>query len=59
MSPDDIDSFVLDLSEFLNRLLPPEKHMGNFFDTDDRYMPLHDFCEEWLDKFITRDRNYN
>lgn len=59
MSPDDIDSFVLALSDFLNPMLPPEKHMGNFFDTDDKYIPLSDFCFEQLDKFCTRDRNYN
>jgi len=59
MSPDNIDEFVYDLTEFLNPLLPPEKHMGNFFDTDDKYVPVRDFCLSWFEKFYTKDRNYN
>jgi hypothetical protein len=59
VSPDDIDTFVLKLTDFLNPMLPPEKHMGNFFDTDDNYQPLSDFCLDYFEKFYTRDRNYN
>lgn len=59
MSPDDIDNFVLALTDFLNPMLPPEKHMGNFFDTDDKFEPLRDFCLDYFEKFYTRDRNYN
>ena len=59
MSPDDFDTFVYQLSEFLNRILPPEKHMGSFFDTDDNYLPLQDFVQERLEPFMTKDRNYN
>lgn len=59
MSPDDIDSFVYALSEYLNHIFPPQRNMGNFFDTDDNYIPLKDFVESELSKFVTKDRNYN
>lgn len=59
LSPDDIDSFVLALTEYLNPLLPPEKNMGNFFDTDDKYELIREFCLDWFDEYYTRDRNYN
>lgn len=59
MSPDDINSFVYSLTEYLNPRLPPEKYMGNFFDTDKEYQPLLDFVTSRLDKFVTKDMNYN
>lgn len=59
MSDDDLDAFTYDLTEFLNPMLPPEKYMGNFFDTDDKYEPLREFVLNWFEKFVTKDRNYN
>lgn len=59
LTEDVIDSFVFDLTEYLNPLLPPEKHMGNFFDTDDKYEPIRQFCLDWFDKYYTGERNYN
>lgn len=59
MSEDDIESFVLNLTDFLNPMLPPEKHMGNFFDTDDKFLPLREFCLDWFEKYYTKERNYN
>ncbi len=59
LGPDQIDSFVYELTEFLNPLLPPEKNMGNFFDTNENYIPLNDFVQNWFEKYRTRDRNYN
>ena len=59
MSEDDIDKFVWQLTEFLNPRLPPEKHMGNFFDTDEQYLPLNEFCVNWFEPFYTKERNFN
>lgn len=56
---EDINSFVYNLTEFLNPMLPPEKHMGNFFDTNETYEPLRDFVHNELDKFIQQEDNYN
>jgi hypothetical protein len=52
MSPDDIDSIVLDLNDFM--------HDSMGIDLDDQeYDMVHTFLHDTLDKFITRDRNYN
>lgn len=59
MTDDDINSFVYGLTEFLNPMLPPEKHMGNFFDTDDKYEPLREFVFKELEKFSNGYMNYN
>lgn len=56
---EDIDRFVLMLSDHLNLVLPPEKHMGNFFDNDENYLPLDNFCHAFLDEFIQKEDNYN
>jgi hypothetical protein len=53
MSPDDIDSIVLDLYDLL------VKDLGCPLDEDDDYAQLSDFMHEALEKFVTRDRNYN
>jgi hypothetical protein len=53
MSPDDIDSIVLKLHDFLFR------NLGCSLDEDDDYVELSDFMHSTLGKFITRDRNYN
>jgi hypothetical protein len=53
MSPDDIDSIVLDLSDFLRDKL------GFEHDENDDYEQLSDFMHDVLEKFVTRDRNYN
>ena len=54
MGPDDIDNFILDLSDFLNQLTGTNK-----FDTDEYFDPLDNFVMDYLDKFCTIDRNYN
>jgi len=51
MSPDDIDSLALDLHNFLVDDMPDARI------TD--YGDLRDFLYEKLDRFVTRDRNYN
>jgi hypothetical protein len=53
MSPDDIDSIVLSLHDFLFR------NLGCSLDENDDYEMLSDFMHDALEKFVTRDRNYN
>lgn len=53
MSPDDIDSIVLALHDFLVR------DLGCVLDENDDYSALSDFMHDALEKFVTRDRNYN
>ena len=53
MSPDDIDSFSLDLHSFLIN------HFDFKIDEDADYELLWSFLHQALDKFCTRDRNYN
>lgn len=53
MSPDDIDSITLDLFDFLVNKMRVQ------LDEDDDYKTVGDFLQRRLDKFITRDRNYN
>ena len=53
MSPDDIDSVVLKLHDFLC------KRLGCALDEDNDYEALQDFMYDALDPFVTRDRNYN
>jgi hypothetical protein len=53
MSPDDIDSVVLKLHDFLFRSL------GCALDEDEDYDMLYNFMHNQLDPFCTRDRNYN
>ena len=59
MSEDDIDSFVYKLTDFLNHQLPIEKYGNNFFDTDERYIPLLDFCQDFFEPYLTKERNFN
>lgn len=59
MSEDDIDTFVYKLTDFLNLRLPPEKYGRNFFDTDEQYVPLHDFCHDFFEPYLTKERNFN
>lgn len=53
MSPDDIDSFSVDLHSFLIN------HFDCKIDEDDEYGLLQSYLHQALDKFCTRDRNYN
>ena len=53
MSPDDIDSIVLALHDFL---IGP---LGCQLDEDDDYVALQDFMYDVLDPFVAKDRNYN
>ena len=53
MSPDDIDSVVLGLFDFLVR------DLGCDLGEDEDYEALKDHMYDALDKFVTRDRNYN
>lgn len=53
MSPDDIDTVVLKLHDFLTGAL------GCALDDNDDYADLQQFMHDTLDKFVTRDRNYN
>jgi hypothetical protein len=52
MSPDDIDSVVLELYDYLISI-------GCTLNEDDQYDALSAFMHDTLDKFVTRDRNYN
>jgi len=53
MSPDDIDNLALDLHDFL------VNDMGLDLNGDSDYEDLQSFLYEKLDRFVTRDRNYN
>lgn len=53
MSPDDIDSVVLNLHSFLHY------ELGLPLDENEDYEMLSNFMHRVLDKFVTRDRNYN
>ena len=53
MSPDDVDSVVLKLHDFL------VDQLGCDLNDSDDYTALADFMHDALDDFITRDRNYN
>lgn len=53
MSPDDIDTIVLNLYNMLVRKLGAE------LDDDDDYVAIHDHLHDALYPFVTRDRNYN
>jgi len=53
MSPDDIDSIAVDLHDLLINKL------GCCLDEDDDFQIIHEFLVNNLDKFTTRDRNYN
>lgn len=53
MSLDDIDTVVLNLYDFLTGAL------GCALDENEDYEALSDFMYDALDKFVTRDRNYN
>ena len=52
MSPDDIDDFVYQLHNLLAA-------MDRVPDDDDDYCTISDFTHSYLDKYCTRDRNYN
>ncbi len=52
MSPDDIDNFAIILYDML-------EDRGFDLDENDDFSLLYDFCHEKLDKFCTKDRNYN
>jgi hypothetical protein len=53
MSPDDIDSFSLDLYDFLVNVMTLD------LNEDADYEALLSLLYDKLDPFITRDRNYN
>lgn len=53
MSPDDIDTVVLKLHDFLTGAL------GCTLDEDGDYEDLYIFMHDQLKPFVTRDRNYN
>ena len=53
MSPDNIDSLALDLHDFLINVV------GLDLNGDSDYVAIHDFLADKLDRFVTRDRNYN
>lgn len=59
MNYDNIDTFVLNLTDFLNTMVSDELDVRDFFDTDDKYLPLLDFVRNNLDKFVTKEINYN
>lgn len=52
MSPDDIDSVALAVFDLMVDL-------GCTLDEDDDFGQLNDLLHDMLDKFCTRDRNYN
>lgn len=53
MSPDDIDTVVLKLHDFL---VGP---LGCQLDENDDYADLANFMHDQLEPFVSRDRNYN
>lgn len=53
MSPDDIDTVVLKLHDFL------VNHLGCMLDENEDYGDLYDFMHDVLDPFCSKDRNYN
>lgn len=53
MSPDDVDSIALEVFDLL------VNDMGLNLDEDADFIRIHDLLMDTLDKFITRDRNYN
>jgi len=53
MSPDDIDSLALDLHDFLVDVL------GLDLNEDGDFNAMLSLLYEKLDRFVTRDRNYN
>lgn len=53
MSTDDIDRVVLELHNFLI------EDFGILLNEDTDYGDLHNFMHVLLEKFVTRDRNYN
>ena len=53
MSPDDIDTIVLRLHDFLTGA------MGCNLDENEDYSDLSTFMYDQLDSFVTKDRNYN
>lgn len=53
MSPDDVASIALEVFDLL------VNDMGLNLDEDADFIRIHDFLMDTLDKFITRDRNYN
>lgn len=53
MSPDDIDSIVLNLHSFL------VNNLNCDLDEDKDYSDLSDILHDLLEPFVTRDRNYN
>ena len=52
MSPDDIDTIVLRLHDLLTA-------MDRVPDDDEDYITISEFMHDALDKYCTRDRNYN
>jgi hypothetical protein len=52
MSPDDIDSIVLDLSDFMHNSMGIDLN-------DEEYDMLYNFMHNQIDPFCTRERNYN
>jgi hypothetical protein len=53
MSPNDIDTFVLRLHDFLS------EGLGLVIDDNEDYNLLANFVADQLDKFVTKERNYN
>ena len=53
MSPDDIDSLVVHLSDFL------VKDLGCAIDENEDFEALLDFMHNALEPYVKRDRNYN
>lgn len=52
MSPDDITSLALDIHDSLLEL-------GFDLDEDEDWDALYNFMHEYLDRFCTKERNYN
>ena len=52
MSPDDIDSIVLALNDFMHDTMGIDLY-------DEEYDALYDYLHPLLDPFCTRGRNYN
>lgn len=53
MSEDDIDGLIVSITEFI------EKHSDMDLDNDALYEELTGVVYEDLEKFITKERNYN
>jgi hypothetical protein len=59
MSPDDIDSLIVEVVAQLEDEMGVKPGEKSMFDDDDLYERLQEIFYHHLEKYCTRDRNYN